>query len=81
VFKLLIMEVEEIKRKKVTTKELKELKINEVKTFYVPTTLDIESARNMIYRLARIYPENGIKYSTEASFENKSITITVISNA
>lgn len=74
------MITEKIKQKKVSTEDLMELKIGDEVTFHVPCTLDIETARGMAYRLARLYPERGIRYKSIADFKNLLITISAISN-
>ena len=74
------MITEKIKQKKVSTEDLMELKIGDEVTFHVTSTLDIETARGMAYRLARLYPERGIRYKSIADFKKLLITITAISN-
>lgn len=74
------MITEKIKQKKVSTEDLMELKIGDEVTFHVPSTLDVETARGMAYRLARLYPERGIKYKSIADFKKLLITISAISN-
>ena len=74
------MITQEVKQKKVSTEDLMEIKIGDEITFHVPSTLDIETARGMAYRLARLYPERGIRYKSIADFKKLLITISAVSN-
>ena len=74
------MSKKEIIRTKVSTSDLLKLELDDIKTFHVPTTLDLETARAMAYRLTRLYPERGLKYTSIADFKNLQITFRVISN-
>ena len=65
-----------MKRKKVTTDDLRAIKANETKVFYVPTPRDIQSARSMAYTLTKVEPELGIRFRTWTDFDELKLTIT-----
>jgi len=61
---------------KVTSENIRAIRPGTSKTFKVAHPRDIDVARVLAYRLTKMEPESGKRYSCKADFANRKITIT-----
>lgn len=64
------------KNYKVTMEDIRSIKIGTSVTFRVETPRDIQSVRNRAYLINVSEPELNKRFSCEANFRNRTITIT-----
>lgn len=61
---------------KVKSEDIRAIQPGASKTFRVSHPRDIDVARVLAYRLTKMEPESGKRYSCKADFANRKITIT-----
>ena len=64
-----------MKRKKITSADVRLIKEGQSKLFHVPNVKDIRTAQTLAYRLGRFEPELGVTFSTSVNFDDLSIKI------
>ncbi len=64
------------KVRKIGTQDLRDIPPGEVRRYYVPTPIDIETVQSLSYRLNRIDCHRGIRYSTTANYDELYIEVT-----
>lgn len=62
--------------KKVGTQDIREIVPGETKRFYLATPIDIETVQSLTYRLNRIEPHKGVRYTTDANYQEFYIDVT-----
>ena len=62
--------------RKVGSQDLRDIVPGEVKRFYIPNPIDIETVQSLCYRLNRIDSHRGIRYSTGANYDELYIDVT-----